>query len=77
MIATDGSRSPDERRIASAQQLVAALDGTFHSVVGEHVSAAVVDFAAGANATMIVVVVSRCCCAGPKGSCAAPRCGHR
>ena len=59
VIATDGLRSPDERRIARAQQLVASLDGTFHSVVGEDVSAAVVDFAAGANATMIVVGVSR------------------
>ncbi len=59
VIATDGLQSPDERRIARAQQLVASLDGTFHSVVGEDVSAAVVDFAAGANATMIVVGVSR------------------
>jgi two-component system sensor histidine kinase KdpD len=59
VIATDGLRSPDERRIARAQQLVASLDGTFHSVVGEDVSAAVVDFAAGANATMIIVGVSR------------------
>ena len=59
VIATDGLHSPDGRRIARAQQLVAALGGTFHSVVGEDVSAAVVDFAAGANATMIVVGVSR------------------
>ncbi len=59
VIATDGLRSADERRIARAQQLVASLGGTFHSVVGEDVSAAVVDFAAGANATMIVVGVSR------------------
>ena len=54
-----GCANPDERRIARAQQLVASLGGTFHSVVGEDVSAAVVDFAAGANATMIVVGVSR------------------
>ena len=59
VIATDGLRSPDERRLAARQQLVASLDGTFHSVVGEDVSAAVVDFASGANATMIVVGVSR------------------
>ncbi len=59
VIATDGLHSPDERRIARAQELVASLDGTFHSVVGEDVSAAVVDFAAGANATMMVVGVSR------------------
>ena len=53
------ARNADERRLARAQQLVASLGGTFHSVVGEDVSAAVVDFAAGANATMIVVGVSR------------------
>ena len=59
VIATDGLADPDERRIARAQQLVASLGGTFHSVVGEDVSEAVVDFATGANATMIVVGVSR------------------
>ena len=59
VISNDGLQSPDERRIARAQQLVASLDGTFHSVVGEDVPAAVVDFAGGANATMIIVGVSR------------------
>ncbi|WP_028645522.1 DUF4118 domain-containing protein [Nocardioides sp. URHA0020] len=59
VIANDGLANPDESRIARAQQLVASLGGTFHSVVGEDVSAAVVDFATGANATMVVVGVSR------------------
>ncbi len=59
VLTTDGLQSPEERRVTRAQELVASLDGTFHSVVGEDVSAAVVDFAAGANATMIVVGVSR------------------
>ena len=59
VIATDGLRSADETRIARSQELVATLGGTFHSVVGEDVPAAVVDFASGANATMIVVGVSR------------------
>jgi two-component system sensor histidine kinase KdpD len=59
VIATDGLRSGDEARLARAQQLVAELGGTFHSVAGEDVAAAVVDFASGANATMIVVGVSR------------------
>lgn len=59
VIATDGIVMSDDRRILRAQQLVASLGGTFHSVVGEDVSAAVVDFAAGANATMVVVGVSR------------------
>lgn len=59
VIATDGLASPDERRVAQAQRLVESLGGSFHSVVGEDVPAAVVDFASGANATMIVVGVSR------------------
>jgi len=59
VIASDGLTNPDEHRIARAQQLVASLGGTFHSVVGEDVSQAVVDFAAGANATMMVVGTSR------------------
>jgi len=59
VVANDGLSSPDGARIARAQQLVASLGGTFHSVVGEDVSEAVVDFASGANATMIVVGVSR------------------
>lgn len=59
VIATDGLATVDESRISRAQQLVASLGGTFHSVVGEDVPAAVVDFAAGANATMIIVGVSR------------------
>ncbi|WP_148616109.1 DUF4118 domain-containing protein [Nocardioides rubriscoriae] len=62
VIASDGlltAGNPDEDRIARAQQLVASLGGTFHSVAGEDVAAAVVDFATAANATMVVVGVSR------------------
>lgn len=59
VIANDGIANPDESRIGRAQQLAATLGGTFHSVVGEDVPQAVVDFATGANATMIVVGVSR------------------
>lgn len=59
VISTDGLRNVDDSRIARSQQLVASLDGTFHSVVGEDVAAAVVDFAAGANATMMIIGVSR------------------
>ncbi|WP_343900902.1 sensor histidine kinase, partial [Nocardioides aquaticus] len=59
VIATDGIATVEDRRIARAQQLVASLGGTFHSVVGEDVSQAVVDFAGGVNATMVVVGVSR------------------
>jgi len=59
VIATDGLRNVDDSRIARSQQLVEALGGSFHSVVGEDVPESVVDFASGANATMIVVGVSR------------------
>ena len=59
VLATDGLRGTDESRIARARQLTDSLGGTFHTVVGEDVSAAVVDFATGANATMIVIGVSR------------------
>ena len=59
VISTDGLHSADERRLERAQELVASVGGTFHSVVGEDVSAAVVDFAAGTNTTMIIVGVSR------------------
>ncbi|GAB3200841.1 sensor histidine kinase KdpD [Nocardioides hungaricus] len=59
VIASDGIADPDERRVARAQRLADALGGSFHSVVGEDVPRAVVDFATGANATMIVVGVSR------------------
>ncbi|GAA5143651.1 DUF4118 domain-containing protein [Nocardioides marinquilinus] len=59
VVATDGLGVTDERRVEQVQRLVADLDGTFHSVVGEDRAAAVVDFAAGVNATMVVVGVSR------------------
>ncbi|MDT9592354.1 DUF4118 domain-containing protein [Nocardioides zeae] len=59
VIAADGLRVDAPARIARLQQLAASLGGTFHSVSGEEVSEAVVDFATAANATMIVVGVSR------------------
>jgi two-component system, OmpR family, sensor histidine kinase KdpD len=59
VIATDGLRGAAERQLDRAQELAASVGGTFHSVVGEDVSAAVVDFATGTNATMIIVGVSR------------------
>ncbi|MBC7638684.1 MAG: DUF4118 domain-containing protein, partial [Rhodoferax sp.] len=59
VIASDGLRQVDAARVARVQQLTDALGGSFHSVVGEDVAAAVVDFATGANATMVVVGVSR------------------
>ncbi len=59
VLATDGLPGPPPGAIAAARQLVESLGGTFHTVVGEDVATAVVDFARGVNATMIVVGVSR------------------
>lgn len=59
VLATDGLPSAPPARIAEQRALVESLGGTFHTVVGEDVPTAVVDFARGVNATMIVVGVSR------------------
>lgn len=59
VLATDGLPSAPAAAIAADRELVEALGGTFHTVVGEDVPSAVVDFAQGVNATMIVVGVSR------------------
>ncbi|ACZ22607.1 osmosensitive K+ channel signal transduction histidine kinase [Sanguibacter keddieii DSM 10542] len=59
VLATDGLPSAPPAAIASDRDLTRALGGTFHTVVGEDVPSAVVDFARGVNATMIVVGVSR------------------
>lgn len=59
VIATDGLRRVEEAHLGRAQQLCQSLDGSFHTVIGEDVAAAVVDFATGVNATMIVTGVSR------------------
>ncbi|WP_242686164.1 ATP-binding protein [Aeromicrobium sp. IC_218] len=58
VIVEDGLAGQDSARIARLQQLTASLGATFHSVVGEEPASAVVDFAVGANATMIVVGTS-------------------
>lgn len=59
VLATDGLPSAPPATIAAQRRLVESLGGTFHTVVGEDVATAVVDFARGVNATMIVVGVSR------------------
>lgn len=59
VLATDGLPSAPPATIAAQRRLVESLGGTFHTVVGENVATAVVDFARGVNATMIVVGVSR------------------
>jgi two-component system sensor histidine kinase KdpD len=59
VLATDGLPSAPPSAIAAQRVLVESLGGEFHTVIGEDVAAAVVDFAAAVNATMIVVGVSR------------------
>lgn len=59
VVAADGLRTHDEQTITRTVELARSLGASYHSVVGEDVPAAVVDFASGANATMIVVGVSR------------------
>ncbi|MFI6423907.1 DUF4118 domain-containing protein [Promicromonospora sp. NPDC050880] len=59
VLPTDGLPSTPSATIAGYRTLVESLGGSFHTVVGEDVPSAVVDFARGVNATMIVVGVSR------------------
>jgi two-component system sensor histidine kinase KdpD len=59
VLPTDGLPSTPSATIAAHRALAESLGGVFHTVVGEDVPTAVVDFARGVNATMIVVGVSR------------------
>ncbi|MFH9551696.1 DUF4118 domain-containing protein [Streptomyces sp. NPDC017435] len=56
---SDGLTSASPKEIAVQRTLVEDLGGTFHHVVGEDVSSALLDFARGVNATQIVLGVSR------------------
>jgi two-component system, OmpR family, sensor histidine kinase KdpD len=59
VLATDGLPTAPPAALAADRELVESLGGSFHTVVGEDVPTAVVDFARGVNATMVVVGVSR------------------
>ncbi|HEY3547897.1 MAG TPA: DUF4118 domain-containing protein [Propionicimonas sp.] len=59
VLVTDGLPGAPPQVLAAHRELVESLGGTFHTVVGESVATAVVDFATGVNATMIVVGVTR------------------
>ncbi|GAB2497028.1 sensor histidine kinase KdpD [Promicromonospora xylanilytica] len=59
VLPTDGLPATPSGTISAHRALAEQLGGTFHTVVGEDVPTAVVDFARGVNATMIVVGVSR------------------
>ncbi|MEV8017545.1 sensor histidine kinase KdpD [Streptomyces sp. NPDC086554] len=56
---SDGLTAASPKELAVQRTLVEELGGTFHHVVGEDVSSALLDFARGVNATQIVLGVSR------------------
>ncbi|QJU55720.1 DUF4118 domain-containing protein [Herbiconiux sp. KACC 21604] len=55
----DGLRQADPGALAAQRSLVESLGGTFHQVVGTDIPAALVEFARSANATQLVIGVSR------------------
>ncbi|HEY0117566.1 MAG TPA: sensor histidine kinase KdpD [Cellulomonas sp.] len=59
VLVTDGLPGAPPAALAAHRVLVESLGGTFHTVVGEDVATAVVEFSTGVNATMIVVGVTR------------------
>ncbi|MDQ0578482.1 sensor histidine kinase [Streptomyces rishiriensis] len=56
---SDGLTSASPKELAVQRTLVEDLSGTFHHVIGDDVSSALLDFARGVNATQIVLGVSR------------------
>jgi len=55
----DGLRDASPGALTAQRALVESLGGTFHQVVGEEVPRALVDFARSADATQLVIGVSR------------------
>jgi two-component system sensor histidine kinase KdpD len=59
VVRSDGLTGADTSMLRASRELVEELAGSFHSVVGDDVPEAVIDFARGVNASMVVVGVSR------------------
>ncbi|GAB3129484.1 DUF4118 domain-containing protein [Glaciibacter psychrotolerans] len=59
VISQDGLRTPHPQALAEQRALVEEMGGSFHQVVGDDVPRALVEFARAANATQLVVGVSR------------------
>jgi two-component system sensor histidine kinase KdpD len=55
----DGTATAPADRVAQLRRLTEELGGTFHTVVGDDVAAAVLDFARSVNASQVVVGASR------------------
>ncbi|WP_052425155.1 sensor histidine kinase [Streptomyces fulvoviolaceus] len=56
---SDGLTAASPKELAVQRTLVEDLGGTFHHVVGDDISVALLDFSRGVNATQIVLGVSR------------------
>ncbi|MEV6008589.1 ATP-binding protein [Streptomyces sp. NPDC051976] len=56
---SDGLADASPAALAKQRSLVESLGGTFHSVVGDHVPSALLDFARAESATQLVVGTSR------------------
>lgn len=57
--AQDGLRDETPGALAAQRSLVESLGGTYHQVVGDDIPASLVEFAQGADATQLVIGVSR------------------
>lgn len=55
----DGLQQSSSSDLAKLRKLVESLGGTFHQVVGDDIAKSLVDFAAGLNATQLVIGLSR------------------
>jgi two-component system sensor histidine kinase KdpD len=56
---SDGLVGASPAAMARQRELIESLGGTFHTVVGDDVAEAILEFARGVNATLIVIGVSR------------------
>jgi two-component system sensor histidine kinase KdpD len=56
---SDGLTGADPAALAGQRRLAESLDGTYHQVVGENVSQALLEFARAENATQLVLGASR------------------
>ena len=59
VVRSDGLTGAGPDTLARHRDLVESLGGSFHTVVGEDVARALLDFARGVNATQLVIGVSR------------------
>ncbi|WP_378145009.1 ATP-binding protein [Cnuibacter sp. UC19_7] len=59
VVSQDGLRGPDPGALAEQRALVETLGGSYHQIVGDDIPEALVQFARSANATQLVIGVSR------------------